>query len=250
MLCIALSLLWLFYSQRGNKILAGIRESLIGAYMPSGSIYGIDVSHYQGNINWDQVSQISYDPFLKRVKINGSKSKDLTFAIAKATEGSNGRFDDDTYATNSNAIRAKGIILGAYHVLTAGGDIVGQAKRFLEVSKLKKGDMRPILDVENDIRLKGNELIEAVKNWIGIVEKYYSCRPIIYTSVNLYQTTLGIDDFKDYDFWIAQYNNVTVDVKCAIWQFTSKGKIEGINGRVDLNVLTNEVMDIKNLLIP
>ncbi|MDO4462705.1 MAG: GH25 family lysozyme, partial [Bacteroidia bacterium] len=232
-------LLFLLFTQRGNRLISEAKEFILGPRLPEGYVYGIDVSHFQGDIEWEKVTHIAYDPIVNRVRKDGTLKKKIRFAIVKATEGSSNHYDDENYYINRAEIKRKGLVFGAYHVLTSGGKVEEQAKRYIEVTRLEKGDIRPILDVENDIKLKGRELIDAIKSWIRIVENHYKCKPIIYTSYNLYKRALNIDEFKEYDFWIAQYNNMTIDVDCAIWQFSHCGKIEGISGRVDLNVLPN-----------
>lgn len=240
----------LLFTNRGKRIVNHVCEVFSGAYIPSGYIYGIDVSHFQGEIHWDKVGKIKYNPLVRRVDISGREHKDISFVIAKTTEGSNSKYDDKDYAKNYQEIRDLGLILGAYHVLSPGGKFDLQAKHYIETCNLRKGDIRPILDVEADIRLKGEELTNAVKQWIEVVEKHYGCKPIIYTSTTLYSKTFATKEFQDYDFWIAQYYNPNMAVKSAIWQFTSHGRIEGIDTRVDLDVLPNGEKSMKHLLIP
>lgn len=244
--------LLLLYTNRGKNLQERIKEYFWGAYIPEGNIYGIDVSHFQGVIHWEDVENIKYEKITHRIGLGDDSSsfKPVSFAIAKATEGSNGKYDDKDYETNYKGIRNTKMKLGAYHVLTPGGQFDQQARHFIEVSKLETGDIRPILDIEADIRLKGKDLREAVKQWAGIVEKYYGCKPIIYTSTVLYATEFANADFGGYDFWIAQYYNSVLKVKASIWQFTSRGKIDGISGKVDLNVLPNGVATLEHLLIP
>ncbi|MCQ2202055.1 MAG: glycoside hydrolase family 25 protein [Bacteroidales bacterium] len=241
----------LLFTNRGKRLTEQFRELFVGAYMPSGEVYGIDVSHFQENIRWDKVGKIGYHPLTSRLSKNkGTSYKEIKFAIAKATEGSNGKYDDEYYEKNYQAIRKSGMKLGAYHVLTPGGKFEEQARQFIKKCKLQKGDIRPILDVEADISLKGDDLKKAVKMWIEIVEKYYGCKPIIYTSTVLYNKAFDNEEFGGYDFWIAQYYNPVLAVKAAIWQFTSRGEIDGINGKVDLNVLPNGEKTLEHLLIP
>lgn len=214
-------------------------------------MYGIDVSHFQEEIKWDRVGKIWYNPWTSRINIKkGTSYKDIKFAIAKATEGSNGKYDDEYYDKNYQAIRKTSMKLGAYHVLTPGGRFEDQARQFIKKCKLGKGDIRPILDIEADISLKGDDLKNAVKMWVGIVEKYYGCKPIIYTSTVLYNKAFDNEEFREYDFWIAQYYNPLLTVKAAMWQFTSRGEIDGVDGKVDINVLPNGEKTLEHLLIP
>jgi lysozyme len=92
-------------------------------------VQGIDVSHYQGVVDWQQVAQ------------NG-----MAFAFAKATEGIT--YVDPQLAANWDGIRVAGLVRGAYHFFEPNDDAAQQAQHFLSTVQLQPGDLPPVLDVE------------------------------------------------------------------------------------------------------
>jgi lysozyme len=83
------------------------------------------------------------------------------------------------------------------------------------------------------------------------VEAHYGVKPIIYTGDSYFQDNLDGNDFHDYPLWIANYNLVRKPKTnhWVIWQFSEKGEMSGIKGKVDLNVLRGGKNALDNLLI-
>lgn len=109
-------------------------------------LYGIDVSHYQGVINWD-----------KAVKIQDSFP--ISFVFVRATAGKN--LVDRTFHANWKELDEKGIIKGAYHYYRPDENSLQQADNFIKAVRLKKGDLPPVLDIEN---VPQSQSVEKFKN--------------------------------------------------------------------------------------
>lgn len=181
--------------------------------------YGIDVSHYQGNINWNKV-------------IKGDSS--ISFVYCKATEGL--ELIDRRWKQNREALKQLKVPHGAYHFFRPKLSAKEQANHFLNNYQSIQSDLPPVLDAET-IEVSNTQLIIAMKIWLEIVEKKTGKRPLIYTSYHMYSTFLK-EAFKDYKFWVANYTYVPSrfkDEQILHWQFTDQGKVNGIKGNVDVN---------------
>ena len=200
-------------------------------------MHGIDISRHQNNVNWAEVKAMQ----VKKIKIG--------FAFIKATEGL-GRVDNEFRYNWPNAKKA-GIPRGAYHYFIASKSGKAQAENFIETVKLEKGDMPPVLDVEETFGVNNADLQQRVTDWLTMVEKYYKVKPIIYTGVNFYENILT-DRFDNYPLWIAHYlvqNKPRIKRDWLFWQHNEKGRVNGINAFVDFNAFNGDSADFKKLLI-
>lgn len=182
--------------------------------------FGIDVSHYQGQIDWDQ--------------FNDSLSKKIGFVYFKVSEGA--ELTDDTWEYNNQELDRIGILNGGYHFFIPKVDAMKQAINFLSNYTPEQNDLPPVLDVETEI-LNHNKLIEGVKTWLKHVEDKTGRKPIIYTSYNMYNSILK-KAFHGYHFWVANYSRREDrfrDKEILYWQFSDQGILPGIENYVDLN---------------
>ncbi|MEO5710732.1 MAG: GH25 family lysozyme [Nocardioidaceae bacterium] len=188
---------------------------------------GIDVSHWQGSINWS------------KVKASGKQ-----FAFMKATESTT--YTDTAFATNWAGAASVGIYRGAYHFArpsTASGSAVKQAEYF--VSKVGSfqgaGTMPPVLDLEATGGLGVTALRTWTQTWLTRVEQLTGRVPILYFSPSFWETNLGNSTaFTRYPLWIAHYTTSGPRVPggwptWTFWQRTSSGSVSGISGNVDMN---------------
>ena len=201
-------------------------------------IFGIDISHYQGIINWNKVG------FLE-------DSIPISFVMIRATAGNNK--SDNYFNYNWKGAKKKKLIRGAYHYYRPDENSTEQAEKFISKVILAKGDLPPILDIEDvsDIQTIAS-LRKGITNWLDLVEKHYNIKPIIYTGDSFYNDNLKGKGFKDYPIWIANYNKHITQPKVKdwiIWQFSDQGKATGITEFVDLNVFDGNKKMFKLLLI-
>lgn len=185
--------------------------------------FGIDVSQFQGEINWDEVDSIE-------------NKFPIKFVFIRASAGSNKK--DSRFEENWEQAKAHHFICGAYHYYRPNENSIEQADNFINAVSLHKGDLPPVLDIE---KLPENQSIDSLKvglkRWLDRVDAHYSVRPIIYTGEKYYTDFLK-EEFKGYTFWIANYNFFVENIKdeWLFWQFTQKARIKGIDENVDVNI--------------
>lgn len=186
-------------------------------------VVGFDVSEYQGKIKWEQVKTVE-DTFK------------LSYVLIRATAGRDRL--DSKFKYNWEQAKANGFIRGAYHYYRPNENSIKQAEHFIKTVTLEKGDFPPVLDIENLPKTQSIDSLKVgLRRWLKKIENHYKVKPIIYTGESYYKDFLK-DDFKEYPFWIANYNFFVENIKddWMFWQFTEKGTIPGIEGPVDLNI--------------
>lgn len=194
---------------------------------------GIDVSHYNGQIDWNRVAR------------NGK----VLYAICKATE--NTSMVDNTFNYNTREARKAGIPVGSYHFFTPNVSGKAQFEHFKRTVDMNTQDVITMLDVE----VRGKEPLEEfhrkIREWLDAFEAEYHYKPMIYTSLNFYNKYLA-GPFDDYIWMIAKYGegapNPKNSIPFATWQYTSNGVVEGINHRTDLSCFMDHY-DLKDILI-
>ncbi|MBQ5936358.1 MAG: glycosyl hydrolase family 25 [Bacteroidaceae bacterium] len=192
---------------------------------------GIDVSHYQGYIDWEEVAQ----------------DKSIKFVYIKATEGSG--LVDDFYLRNLYGAKRVGIPVGAYHFFSPSASALTQLENFRSVVDPRQQDLIPIVDVEK--RGKGSlaQFQGSLKSFLDGVERMFGVKPIIYTGVNFYAKYLE-GRFTGYKFMVARYAEefpgLSEDVPIVLWQYSSTSYVDGISGHVDKSVFLDRysVVDI------
>uniref|UniRef100_UPI003FD6CA0A glycoside hydrolase family 25 protein n=2 Tax=Alloprevotella sp. TaxID=1872471 RepID=UPI003FD6CA0A len=193
---------------------------------------GIDVSHYQGRIDWDAV-------------VNGTP---ISYVYLKATEGAS--LVDDTYERNLEEARRVGLSVGSYHFYRPNVDWKKQFDNMTAVVKYDDQDLVPIIDIEHRGSVSDEAFITDLRSFIERVTEFYGKKPLLYTYHNFYNRYLQ-GEFKDYHFMIARYRSDSPTLNDGkdyiMWQYTSTGSIPGIRGHVDRskimgNFSLNQVM--------
>ena len=208
-----------------------------GICMPYGyQVHGIDISHYQGDIDWKMLTQTRQGQF------------PIRFVFMKSTEG--GDFADKNFVANFDSAKAHGFIRGAYHFYNPKTDANKQADFFIRSVKLEKGDLPPVLDIEK----KGKDvkkLQSDLKLWLQKVERHYGVKPIIYASYKFKTRYLNDSVFNSYPYWIAHYyvDSVKYEGDWKFWQHTDVGTLPGISEQVDLNIFNGSLSALDSLLI-
>ena len=188
------------------------------------TVKGIDVSYYQGTIDWT------------RVAADGVK-----YAFIRASDGLN--TPDSKFDTNWSQAKARGVLRGAYQFFRPAQDPIAQADLMLSrIGTLAPDDLPPVIDVEADGGLAPAVVAERVKQWIDRVEAATGRKPIIYTGYYFWRDEVGSPAFAaGYPLWHAQYTSAACPnipepwTDWAFWQFTAMGSVDGITGDVDVN---------------
>ncbi len=202
-------------------------------------IHGIDISHHQGHIDWDEL------------KDKGMIDKyPVRFVMIKATEGSTQT--DENFLENFHQAREYGFTRGAYHFYSVHSSAARQAQHFISQVKLENGDLPPVLDVEHKPKDQTDEEFKAsVLQWLDLVEWHYKVKPIIYTYYKFKTRYLNDSVFDQYPYWIAHYYVDSVEYKgrWKFWQHTDVGKLPGIKGHVDFNIYNGSYYDLRQMTI-
>ncbi len=181
-------------------------------------VHGIDLSHYQGNVFWETV---------------GDNSK-MAYVYLKATEG--GSNVDSKYKQNIDLAHRYGLKVGSYHFYRARIPQQTQLENFKAQCRPGDQDLLPMIDVETKSGLETEEFCDSLFKFLHLVEKAYRQKPLIYTGANFYDSYLR-GKLDSYKLMIAQYTKREPVLKdgrdIEMWQYTGKGKLNGINGYVD-----------------
>ncbi|MEM1377957.1 MAG: GH25 family lysozyme [Pseudomonadota bacterium] len=190
-------------------------------------VHGVDVSKWQGSLNWRELAR-----------------QNIRFAFIKATEG--GDLLDDNFIEKWRNSRAAGVPRGAYHFLYFCTSAEDQARWFIRNVPRERGALPPVLDAEWNPksptckrRPPPAEVRAKMNRWLDIVERHYGKRPIIYTTVDFHRENL-VGHMNNETFWLRStktHPKVTYPGRrWAFWQYTSTGRIPGANGDIDINV--------------
>lgn len=181
-------------------------------------IHGIDLSHYQGQVFWETV---------------GGNTK-MAYVYLKATEG--GDRIDEKYERNIELAHRYGLKVGSYHFFRPKSPLIQQMQNFRMQCRPGEQDLIPMIDIETTGGLSTKEFCDSLFAFLGMVEQTYRQQPLIYTYRNFYNKHL-LGQLDDYKLMIAMYTEeepVLADGRdITMWQYTSKGRIVGINGYVD-----------------
>lgn len=218
-----------------DKRFSDIRNHQVFSKLEGKSV-GVDVSEYQGEIQWDELGTIDDD-------------YTIDFMFIRATVGCDRL--DRKFKENWNAAKEKKLIRGAYHYYRPNENSLEQAELFIKTVNLQKGDLPPVVDIE---RLPENQSMDRLKiglrRWLIAVEAHYKVRPIIYTGERYYADFLK-EEFSDYLFWIANYNfyRERIEEDWLFWQFTEKASAAGIKGTVDVNIYNGDLQQLKFITV-
>ncbi len=190
-------------------------------------VHGIDVSKYQGDIDWNAV-----------------KASGVRFAWIRATEG--GDNADEKFMQNWQGAKAAGIPHGAYHFVYWCRGALEQINWFKTHAPVEEDSLPPVLDVELTPGSKScprvlnmEQVHREMREMLNEMERYYGKRPVIYSTVDFHQGILDGDYFTEYPMWVRSTKYYpTVKYKqrrWTFWQYQSDAYIPGIVGKVDRN---------------
>lgn len=200
---------------------------------------GIDVSHYQGAIDWEKIA-----------------SQDVDFAFIKATEGSS--YVDEYFYDNWQAAAQTELYVGAYHFFSFDSRGQTQAELFIDTVGDLTGKLAPVIDIEYyGDKEKNPPKKEAVKEELGemlrLLEENYRTRPVIYTTYKVYDRYIK-GEFEEYPLWLRNvyYPPVgAVKEQWTFWQYTDRAVLEGYEGQekyIDMNVFRGSREEFEELL--
>lgn len=200
-----------------------------------GEIYGIDVSHHQGKIEWGKVTQW--------------KDKKISFVYIKATEGAT--YIDKAYKTNLKEAKQSNFLVGCYHYFRTTSSVKDQFENFIKYVDKDKQDLIPLIDVEEKKNWNDTEFHKNFQDFLNMVENHFGSKPMIYTVNSFYNHHLS-GKYKSYHFLIGRYGknppNMRDKSSWTVWQFSETGKVNGIPKDVDIDVI-NKKYSLNDLLL-
>lgn len=190
-------------------------------------VKGIDVSSYQGEINWQTLS-----------------SQNIQFAFIKATEGSS--YKDPCFDFNFSEAQKTNLRIGAYHFFSYDSSGETQAENFISTVPKIKGMLPPVVDLEfygdKEKHLPDKKSTQTELNiLLNKLEKHYGLRPILYVTEKSYKLYIA-GNYQEYDIWIRNVitrPSLSNNRAWTFWQYTNREKLEGYNGKekyIDMNI--------------
>ena len=194
-------------------------------------VFGIDVSNYQGDINWNEL-----------------EAQNVSFAFIKATEGSG--HTDESVRRNLERAASTGIKVSAYHFFSFDSAGETQADNFISSVDRSEIDMPPVVDIEyyadkRKHKPSKEDTEKILRPLLDRLEDYYGVKPIIYTTLPVYYRYVK-ESFSDYPLWIRCVNCEPDILQWKFWQYSDKGRLTGYNGEeehIDLNVYNGSFED-------
>lgn len=203
-------------------------------------VRGVDVSHYQGTIDWEKLA-----------------GQNLDFAMIKATEGSG--HVDECFLENWRAAEKTGLCLGAYHFFSFDSEGHRQAESFIDTVGSLDGKFAPVIDVEyyggkSSNPPKKADVVENLKSMLDVLEQHYQVKPIIYTTYTVYNEYIK-GEFEDYPLWVRSIYCPPAFLfgnSWSFWQYMDTAVLEGYEGAekyIDMNVFKGTKEELERLII-
>jgi lysozyme len=209
----------------------GQAEEPIVVCAKGATVKGVDVSVYQGNVNWGAV-----------------KAAGIGFAIARISDGS---YMDTKFDQNWSGMKGAGVVRGAYQFFEPGEDPVAQANIVInKVGKLAPGDLPVTADVEVTGGQSPATIASHLQTWVDHVQAGTGKAPMIYTAPGFWKGSVGSTAFKNLPLWGANWgvncpNLATGWTDWVVWQYSDAGKVNGIPATVDLDEFNGSMADLQ-----
>ena len=180
---------------------------------------GLDLSHHNGPVDW---GRLGTQPF--------------EFVYLKATEGTD--HTDQQFQANWQGATRLGWQVGAYHFYLLCRDGAAQAENFIRQVEVRAGTLPPAVDLEHahNCAARGGRdaALSELRVFLGALEAEYGAAPVIYTTPAFHSEWLAGEGFEAHPLWIRSLDGPPQG-PYAIWQYSMKGKVKGVEGPVDLN---------------
>ncbi len=181
-------------------------------------IRGIDISAHNGEVDFAAVRRAGY-----------------RFVMIKATEGS--AFKDRRFNVNIFRARKAGLKVGAYHFFRFDATGYMQALNFLHSLRGQKLDMPVVIDIEqwtNPTYRPNKRVVATLLTLIREIERR-GLKVMLYTNKDGYDDFIN-DKLEDFPLWMCSFGDIAANVDWCIWQYSHRGSVDGVDGKVDVNV--------------
>jgi lysozyme len=193
------------------------------ACIPGQTVLGVDVSYYDGNVNWTR-----------------ARAAGVAFTFVRVSDGLT--FHDPKFTANWQGAKAAGVLRGAYQFFRPSDDPTEQADLLIAAigGKYTPGDLPPVIDVEVTQGASPSTLASKIRVWVNRVQTKLGVRPIIYTGTYFWADQVGgPTDFAGDPMWLARYTSCPAVTSpwttWTFWQYSDTGSIAGIPSAVDVN---------------
>ena len=190
----------------------------------NGTVEGVDVSYYQGSIDW-----------------HAAKAAGIAFGVARTSDGTS--FKDPKFAQNWAGMKAAGVVRGTYQFFRPAKDPIAQADLMLQMladaGGLEDGDLAPTLDIEVTDGISGAMILSRAQTWLDHVAVKTGKKPIVYTAPGFWAQFGSPEGFDtSSDLWVANWGVACPSLPSSwahwhFWQWTDSGSVPGIPGAVD-----------------
>ena len=202
-------------------------------------VFGVDVSAYQGEIDWPVLT-----------------GQQVAFAFIKASEGSS--LQDRYFQSNWAGALAAGIRPGAYHFFSYDSPGQSQADNFISVVPVTPGALPPVVDLEFygsylQTPKAREEVAPQLNALLARLEDHYGVRPILYVTYRSYQLYLAGGDYDHYPIWFSSPLVAPLGHTWSFWQYSHSARLEGYYGtqdRIDLNVFAGSRSQFETFGLP
>ncbi len=212
---------------------AELSEGEVTVCASGATVQGIDVSSWQGAIDWGAVGRSG-----------------IGFAIVRIGDG---YYRDSRFRENWDGARAAGLVRGAYQFFEPAEDPIAQADIVIAaVGRLGPGDLPVTIDVEAPSPgVSAATYTARIHQWVDRVTAGTGRQPIIYTGRYYWDPFVASSDFRGLPLWHAQYTSASCPnindrwSHWTFWQYTSSGSLSGIGGRIDRDVFNGSMADLR-----
>ncbi len=214
----------------GTQVIQGVTYQFgsDGKMVSTSGVLGIDVSKWQGNIDWNAVKAAGVQYVIIRVGYRGSTAGAL--------------IDDSKFASNIQGAKAAGLGVGVYFVTQAVNDVEAVYEASMVLDRIKGYSLEyPVfLDVEPS-NGRGDKIDKATRTAVCIAFcetiRNAGYTPGIYANKTWFETKMNTSQLSSYKIWVAHYSSVCgYTGRYDYWQYTDKGRIAGVSGNVDLDL--------------
>lgn len=199
-------------------------------------IRGIDVSSYQGDIDWKILSK-----------------QNVNFAYIKATEGSS--FVDPKWKNNYDNSKDCGLKIGAYHFFSFESDASTQADNFIKNVEKDDKMLPPAIDIEfygSKVDKSEDEIKEQLNIMCSKLEEHYGKKPVLYATYKSYNKFIK-GGYEDNPIWIRSVYFKPIGLgreKYTFWQYTDRAILDGYKGPekyIDVNIFNGTLEELNSL---
>jgi GH25 family lysozyme M1 (1,4-beta-N-acetylmuramidase) len=211
------------------------QDVAVGAVCASGTtLKGVDVSVYNGTVNWTSV-----------------QTSGIAFAFARISDGES---LDTNFSDNWAGIKAAGMIRGVYQYFEPGEDPTAQANIVLSGigTNLQPGDLSPVLDLEVTGGQTAATIAANIQTWVGRIQSATGRVPIIYVAAAFWNSDIASSNFVANPLWVANWGVTCPTLPSpwpnwTFWQYSDAGTNSGITTVVDLDEFNGTINQLVGL---